>query len=96
MEALWCTDASKPAKTLLDASDAAPLETAAAGGVVIAAGRAKDAARGDVVTLVATNRMAARRGAWARATRAFGFPYLDLSGCGAFGVWVKGDGKGDG
>ena len=94
VEALWCTDASKPAKTLLDASDAAPLETAAAGGVVIAAGRAKDAARGDVVTLVATNRMAARRGAWARATRAFGFPYLDLSGCGAFGVWVKGDGKG--
>lgn len=44
--------------------------------------------------LRAENKDAARKGAWARAAIAFAAPYRSLAGAGAFGVWIKGDGKG--
>ncbi|HRZ47440.1 MAG TPA: hypothetical protein P5555_19860 [Candidatus Paceibacterota bacterium] len=44
--------------------------------------------------LRAGNKGAARRGAWARAGLVFPAPYRNLTGAGALGVWVKGDGKG--
>ncbi|MBU4459914.1 MAG: hypothetical protein KJ579_05050, partial [Verrucomicrobia bacterium] len=49
---------------------------------------------GPNLRLRATNETAARTGTWARAVLAFPAPYRNLSGAGAFGVWVKGDGKG--
>jgi hypothetical protein len=42
----------------------------------------------------AENRSDTRVGAWARASLDFPAPYRNLGGAGAFGVWVKGDGKG--
>jgi hypothetical protein len=54
-----------------------------------------DARGGDRnLRLRAENNGAARRGAWAKAGLAFPAPYRNLSGAGALGVWVKGDGKG--
>lgn len=44
--------------------------------------------------LHAENKGAARRGAWGKAGLSFPAPYRSLSGAGALGVWVKGDGKG--
>ena len=44
--------------------------------------------------LHAENKGAAKDGAWARAALTFPAPYRDLTGTGAFGVWVKGDGSG--
>ena len=44
--------------------------------------------------LHALNKGFSRTGAWARATLDFPAPYRNLGGSGAFGVWVKGDGKG--
>ena len=44
--------------------------------------------------LRAENKGSSRVGAWARATLEFPAPYRNLTGAGAFGVWVKGDGKG--
>ena len=44
--------------------------------------------------LHAANTGSSRTGAWARATLEFPAPYRNLGGAGAFGVWVKGDGKG--
>lgn len=44
--------------------------------------------------LRAENKSTARRGAWAKAGLTFAAPYRNLSGTGALGVWVKGDGKG--
>ena len=40
------------------------------------------------------NQGAGRAGAWAKAGVSFAAPYRNLSGAGALGVWVKGDGKG--
>jgi len=42
----------------------------------------------------AKNATATRRGAWAKVGRAF-TPPLDMSKCGALGVWIYGDGKGE-
>ena len=44
--------------------------------------------------LRAENKGAARRGAWAKAGLVCPAPYRNLTGAGALGVWVKGDGKG--
>jgi hypothetical protein len=44
--------------------------------------------------LYAANKGTARNGAWARTSLVFDAPYRNLSGAGAFGVWIKGDGKG--
>lgn len=56
--------------------------------------------RGDVkggdrnVRLCAENKGTSSTGAWARAVVSFPAPYRNIGGAGAFGVWVKGDGKG--
>lgn len=42
----------------------------------------------------ARNSSAARRGAWAKVSRTF-TPPADMSKCGALGVWIYGDGKGE-
>ena len=44
--------------------------------------------------LTAKNATATRRGAWAKVGRVF-TPPLDMSKCGALGVWIYGDGKGE-
>lgn len=44
--------------------------------------------------LRAGNKGASKEGAWARASLGFPAPYRDLTGTGALGVWVKGDGSG--
>lgn len=44
--------------------------------------------------LRAENKGITRIGAWARASLSFSAPYRNLAGAGAFGVWIKGDGKG--
>ena len=44
--------------------------------------------------LHAANKGPSRIGAWARAALDLPAPYRNLSGAGAFGVWIKGDGKG--
>ena len=44
--------------------------------------------------LTATNGGATRRGAWSKLSRPFS-PPLDMSRCGALGVWIYGDGKGE-
>jgi hypothetical protein len=45
-------------------------------------------------SFTAKNATATRRGAWAKAGRVF-TPPLDMSKCGALGVWIYGDGKGE-
>lgn len=50
---------------------------------------------GQHLLLVATNRTAQARGAWACVTHAFDGPnYLNLKQNAGFGLWVKGDGQG--
>jgi hypothetical protein len=44
--------------------------------------------------LTAANKGATCNGAWTAATLSFPAPYKNLGGTAAFGVWVKGDGKG--
>lgn len=44
--------------------------------------------------LLAANKGTERKGAWARASLSFEAPYRNLSGTAAFGIWIKGDGKG--
>lgn len=57
-----------------------------------ATGETKGGARN--LRLCAENKGAQRRGAWTKAALSFAAPYRNLSGTGALGVWVKGDGKG--
>jgi hypothetical protein len=57
-----------------------------------ATGGTKGGARN--LRMCAGNKNAGRRGAWAKAGLVFAAPYRKLSGAGALGVWVKGDGKG--
>lgn len=82
---------------LADAADFAAFKTATASSS-IALTLAEETA--DVkgghhnLRLHAENKGASRVGAWARATLEFPAPYRSLNGAGAFGVWVKGDGKG--
>ena len=45
-------------------------------------------------SFTAKNATAARRGAWAKVGQVFN-PPLDMSKCGALGVWIYGDGKGE-
>ena len=46
------------------------------------------------LSLCAVNKGSSRVGAWVCARRDFPAPYRNLGGTGAFGVWIKGDGKG--
>lgn len=49
---------------------------------------------GKNLRLLAENKGVERRGAWARAGLSYATPYRNLSGAGALGVWIKGDGNG--
>ena len=57
-----------------------------------AMGDARGGARN--LRMAAENKGTSRKGAWAKAGLTFPAPYRKLSGTGALGVWVKGDGKG--
>lgn len=52
----------------------------------------KESARN--LTLKARNDGSATKGSWASASLTFPDPYLNLKGKEAFGLWIKGDGKG--
>ncbi len=76
---------------------AAALTTATAqSGITIAAQPVTDEkVPGKHLLIVATNRTAQARGAWARVSHEFEGPrYLNLKQNAGFGLWVKGDGQG--
>ena len=75
-------------------SDVGKAEKSAADGVEFSAGAAKDAERGDVVSLSAVNGTLTARGAWAGVVRRIPLPYGDFGDRPALGAWVKGDGSG--
>jgi hypothetical protein len=87
---------TKDAVPLLDASSVPAMKTQAANNVKISAAQEQDAEHGAVIALSASSATAAKRGAWACAELLFDGPaYKNISKAGAFGVWVKGDGKGE-
>ena len=69
---------------------------AAAAGVTHGLTASTEQRKGDAVSgsLTAKNATATGRGAWAKVGRVF-TPPLDMSKCGALGVWIYGDGKGE-
>lgn len=71
-------------------------KTTSSAAVAIELKEATGETRGDGrnLQLRAENKGGERRGAWAKAGLAFPAPYKNLSGTGALGLWVKGDGKG--
>lgn len=82
---------------ITDGADPAAFQTSTSSGSVSlrldqAAGEPRGGDRN--LRLNARNKGAARRGAWAKASLSFPAPYRNLSGAGAMGVWIKGDGKG--
>ena len=92
---------SPEATVLLDPARPETFTAAAAAGVTCAFSLTKDAARGDIVTVAATNANPTARGAWSRVARAWPKPavgqapvYGDCSSSTGFGLWVKGDGSG--
>ena len=57
--------------------------------------KTKSAQNMEVMRFHAENRGASPSGAWVKASREFAGPqYLDISGCGAVGLWVEGDASG--
>lgn len=82
---------------LADVADFASFKVETASpAVTLALAETTDDARGGGrnLRLRAENKGASRTGAWARATLEFPAPYRSLGSSGAFGVWIKGDGKG--
>lgn len=82
---------------LADAADFPAFKTSAASSAIALSlteetADTKDGSR--CLRLHAENKGSSRVGAWARATLDFPAPYRSLGGAGAFGVWIKGDGKG--
>jgi hypothetical protein len=69
---------------------------AAATGVTLGLATSAEQVKAGTVSasFTAKNATATRRGAWAKAGRVF-TPPLDMSKCGALGVWIHGDGKGE-
>lgn len=99
IEALYAVASYDSAKRipLVGAADFPSLKTASASSdvslnLVEEVADAKGGSRN--VRLCALNKGSSRIGAWARASLEFPAPYRNLGGAGAFGVWVKGDGKG--
>ncbi len=99
IEALWSVapDDDPGRACVTDFPDLAAFQQETSSGAVElhleeAAGEPRGGGRN--LLLRARNQGAARRGAWARAGLRFPAPYRDLSGAGALGLWVKGDGKG--
>jgi hypothetical protein len=86
-EGVLVTDFAKP--------DDFSAQAAAAGVTHSLTASAEQVKAGTVsASLTAKNTTATRRGAWTKAGRAF-TPPLDMSKCGALGVWIYGDGKGE-
>ena len=86
-------DAGTNSTVLLEASD--PARRISAKGVKAEVATVRDGEHGDVTVLRGENRAAADpRGAWAAAEFDFK-PYRDIGTARAFGLWVKGDGKGE-
>jgi hypothetical protein len=86
-EGVLVTDFTKPADF--------HTREAAAGVTLGLAASAEPVKAGPVsASFSAKNATAARRGAWAKVGQVFN-PPLDMSKCGALGVWIYGDGKGE-
>ena len=81
------TDFAKPDDFSVRAAAAGVTHGLAASAEPVKAGTAS-------ASLTAKNGTATRRGAWAKVGRVF-TPCLDMSKCGALGVWIYGDGKGE-
>jgi len=84
-------------RTLFGPEDYSALRTSTASSAV-KLGLSEEAADakggGRNLRLHAENLGASSTGAWARAVVSFPAPYRNIGGAGAFGVWIKGDGKG--
>ncbi|MDD4016945.1 MAG: hypothetical protein PHV28_03270, partial [Kiritimatiellae bacterium] len=98
VEALYAAaPAGGPAgKPLVSPDEFAAFTVSAASAVQLRLEEVKEGTQGGArnLRLRAENRGASSTGAWARAVQAFPAPYRNLSGTGAFGMWVKGDGSG--
>ena len=84
-------------KTLVGPADFAALRTSTASSVVklsVTEETADSRGGNRSLCLRAVNRGTCSTGAWARAVVTFPAPYRNVAGSGAFGVWIKGDGKG--
>jgi hypothetical protein len=84
-------------KALIDVSDFSAFETSTASSSIDLrlAEESGDTKGGDRnLRLHAMNRGSSATGAWARALLKFPAPYRNIHGTGAFGLWIKGDGKG--
>jgi hypothetical protein len=99
IEALYAVAAyeSPNRKTLIGPEDFSALQISTASSSVTLSAVEE---RGDVkggdrnLRLSSENKGSSSTGAWARAVVTFPAPYRNIAGAGAFGVWVKGDGKG--
>lgn len=84
-------------KTLVGAEDFEKLEVSTVSGAVkLQLAEESTDTRGGArnLRLSAKNQGTTSTGAWARAVLTFPSPYRSIAETGAFGVWVKGDGKG--
>ncbi len=80
---------------LLDAAVCAELRTATASPLIdMAVTAAQNERFAGAFRVQAANRGSTPLGAWASASRSFAPDYLDISACGAVGLWVQGDGSG--
>lgn len=82
---------------LADYEDMAGLKQATASGAIsLRLSQETQDAKGGAknLRLLAQNKGLESRGAWARASLDFPAPYRSITGTGAIGVWIKGDGKG--
>ena len=86
---------SKNALAAIAAADLPAMKISSAAGVKFDC-RAVDGEKGRAIRLAAENTGAPVRGSWASAELEFDYPYTNrvFAGCGAFGLWVKGDGSG--
>jgi hypothetical protein len=84
-------------KPLADVADFASFKTSTASPSVtlsLAEERADTQGGNRNLRLHAANKGSSCTGAWARASLTIPSPYRNLGGTGAFGLWIKGDGKG--
>ena len=86
---------SKEGVAAICADDLPAMKKSAADGVKLEC-RAVEGDKGRAILMSAVNADRPARGAWASAAMEFDYPYTNrvFKGCGAFGMWVKGDGSG--
>jgi hypothetical protein len=88
---------SPAAKPLVTADEFKLFKTATASSAVrLSLAEVTEDTRGGArnLRLKAENSGTKSSGAWARAVLSFPAPYRDITGTGAFGLWIKGDGSG--